>query len=241
MKLSEILSKSVDIITEQPQILAVYIIPLALSLVAMWVRATNMISWGIYRLAPLGRSPLQFFTYFVAALRVMNVLSWVMWILVLVVLGVCVALTIVMANAGLSGRTMKIGEAFDSIAGKLPLFILAFLISWFLKFVGMFFFWVGMFVPAVLLIFVGQCLLLDNKDLFDSFSTSYDLAKTRWIEILLLLFVFLVVLAIVRVIPVLGVIVACFLMGYSAVVFTVMYKGGGRAPARRAPRKAPAE
>lgn len=218
-----------DVVTENPSILVPYIVPLALSLIAMWLSITNMVSWGITRLYPLGRSPLSFFTYFVSSLRLLTAFDWIMWIAILGVLGVCVALTVVMSNAQLSGRTMKVGEAFDSITGRLPVFIVAFFISWFFKFVGMFFFWVGILVPSVLLIFVAQCLLLNNKDLFDSFSTSYDAAKANWMEILVILFVFLVILAIVRLIPPLGAVVACFLMGYSAIVFTVMYRDRRRA------------
>ena len=147
MKLSEILGKSTDIVTEAPHILMPYILPLILSLVAIWIRITNMMSWGIGRLYPLGRSPLQFLTYFVAALRAMNVFDWLMWIFVLILLAVCVAMTIVMSDAKLSGRTMKVGAAFDAISGRLPLFVIAFMMSWVLKFFGMFFFWVGIFVP----------------------------------------------------------------------------------------------
>ncbi len=236
MKISEILGKSADIITGQPEILVPYIAPLVLSLIAIWVHVTNMLSWGIGRLYPLGRSPLEFFTSFVSAIRLLKIFDWLMWIVILVVLAFCVALTIAMSDARLSGRTLKVGAAFDSIADKLPMFIAAFLISWFLKFVGMFFFWVGMLVPAVLLIFVGQAMLLDKKDLFDSFSKSYDVAKVNWAEILVLLFVFLIVLVVVRLVPFLGVIVACFLMGYSAVVFTVMYRDRSKVRAQR-PRK----
>jgi hypothetical protein len=114
------------------------------------------------------------------------------------------------------------------VSGKLPIFIIAFLLTWFLKFVGIFFFWVGIFVPSVLLIFVGQAVLLENKDLFDSFSKSYDSAKDNWVEILVLLFIFLVILVVVRPILFLGVIVTCFLSCYSAVTFTVMYRDRSR-------------
>jgi hypothetical protein len=228
MKMSEILSKSVDIITEQPQILAMYIVPLVVSLIAVWVQVTNMLAWGMGRLYPLGRTPGKFITYFVTAFRAVDGMSLLMWIVVLVILAVCVALTIVMSNANLSGGQMKIGEAFDAVSGKLPLFVVAFLISWLLKFFGMLFFWVGIFIPAVLLIFVGQAMLLGNKDLFDSFSSSYDMAKANWVEILVLLFGFLVILALARLISVLGIIVACFLVCYSAVLFTVMYRDRSR-------------
>ncbi|MBU7012423.1 MAG: hypothetical protein HXS46_17220 [Theionarchaea archaeon] len=229
MKVSEILTKSVDIITEQPQMLIPYVIPLLVSLIAIWARMTNMMAWGIGRLYPLGRAPEKFLTYFVTAFRAVNGTTLVVWVIVLILLAICVALTIVMSDAALSGRQMKVGEAFDRIGKKMPLFVVAFLISWFLKFFGMLFFWVGIFVPAVFLIFVGQAMLLDNKDLFDSFSKSYDAAKENWIEILVLLFIFLVILAFVRFIPLLGVIVACFLVCYSAVVFTMMYRDRGRA------------
>lgn len=229
MKVSEILTKSVDIITEQPQMLIPYVIPLVVSLIAIWARMTNMMAWGIGRLYPLGRAPEKFLTYFVTAFRAVDGTALVVWVIVLALLAICVALTIVMSDAALSGRQMKVGEAFDRIGKKVPLFVVTFLISWLLKFFGMLFFWVGIFVPAVLLIFVGQAMLLDNKDLFDSFSKSYDVAKENWIEILVLLFVFLVILAFVRFIPLLGVIVACFLVCYSAVVFTMMYRDRGRA------------
>ncbi len=229
MKVSEILTKSVDIITEQPQMLIPYVIPLVVSLIAIWARMTNMMAWGIGRLYPLGRTPEKFLTYFVTAFRAVDGTALVVWVIVLALLAICVALTIAMSDAALSGRQMKVGEAFDRIGKKVPLFVVAFLISWLLKFFGMLFFWVGIFVPAVLLIFVGQAMLLDNKDLFDSFSKSYDVAKENWIEILVLLFVFLVILAFVRFIPLLGVIVACFLVCYSAVVFTMMYRDRGRA------------
>lgn len=225
MKISEILSKSIDVVTENPSILVPYIVPLALSLIAMWLGIVNMVSWGIARFNPLGASPLGFFTNFGRSLGRLTAFDWIMWVTILGILAVCVALTVVMSNAQLSGRTMKVGEAFDSVAGRLPVFIVAFFISWFFKFVGMFFFWVGILVPSVLLIFVAQCLLLNNKDLFDSFSTSYDVAKANWMEILVILFVFLVILVIVRSVPPLCAVVACFLMGYSAIVFTVMYRG----------------
>lgn len=229
MKISDILQKSVDAITDQPQILAPYIVPLAVSLVAIWVQITNALAWGMGRMYPLGRTPTKFMSNFIQALRAVSATTLLIWVVVLIILGVCVALTIAMSNAALSGRRMKIGEAFDAVSKKLPMFIVAFLISWLLKFFGMFFFWIGIFVPAVLLIFVGQAMLLDNKDLFDSFSTSYDVAKANWIDVLVLLFLFLIVLAIVRLIPFLGVILAFILVCYSAVTFTVMYKDRSRA------------
>jgi hypothetical protein len=228
MKLSEILGKSIDVITGNPAILLPYIVPVIISLIAIWAHITNMINWGITRLYPLGRSPLQFFAYLATALRALRAIDWVIWIFVLITMAICVALTIVMCDARLSGRTMKLGAAFDAVSGKLPIFIIAFLLTWFLKFVGIFFFWVGIFVPSVLLIFVGQAVLLENKDLFDSFSKSYDSAKDNWVEILVLLFIFLVILVVVRPILFLGVIVTCFLSCYSAVTFTVMYRDRSR-------------
>ncbi len=224
MKLSEILSKSLDIVTAQPDILLPYFAPFAIALVALWMRISNMMDWGIGRLSSLSRGPLLYYTRLVESIQTAKAVSWVVWFVILAILAVCIGMTIVMTNAQLSGKRMKVGEAFDAIRHKIVLLIVAFLICWFLKFVGMFFFWVGILVPAVLLIFVGQAILLENKDLFDSFSRSYDLAKANWIEILILVFAFLVVLAILRYISILGVFVACFLAGFSAVIFTVMWK-----------------
>ncbi|MBU7042386.1 MAG: hypothetical protein HXS47_02250 [Theionarchaea archaeon] len=237
MKLSQILGKSVDIITEQPQMLLPYGAPFVLSLIAMWIRITNMLGWGITRLNPLGRSPLKFFTYFVASIRALRIIDWVMWILILSVLAICVALTIVMSDAALKGRKMSVGAAFETITPLLPLFVIAFLISWLLKFIGMFFFWVGVLVPAVLLIFVGQALLLDGKDLFDSFSKSYDTARENIMDVLALLFIFLVILAVVRLVPLVGMAVALILLCYSAVTFTVLYRSK-KPPQRVRPKKA---
>jgi Na+/alanine symporter len=101
----------------------------------------------------------------------------------------------------------------------------------------MFFFWVGILIPAVLLIFVGQAILLDHKDLFDSFSKSYDTARENIMDVLALLFIFLVILAIVRVVPVLGMVVALVLMCYSAVTVTVLYRSKG-IPQKVRPKKA---
>lgn len=233
MKLSDILTKSLDVITGQPQILAPYIIPFVLALLAHWRYIPNIMDWGIGRLSTLGRGPVLYYQYLIQSLQKIETLDWVLWIVFLVILAVCVALTIVMSNASLSGGNMKIGQAFDAIAGKLPIFIVAFLISWVLKFLGMFFFWVGIFIPSVILIFLGQSILLGNKDLFDSFSDSFDLAKANWIEVLILLFIFLVALAILRFLPILGTLVACLLVGYSAVVFTVLYRDRKRGPVKR--------
>lgn len=230
------MEKSADIITNHPQILLPYAAPFILSLIAVWIHITNMIGWGITRLNPLGRSPLQFFTYFVASIRALRIIDWVMWIIILVVLAICIGLTIVMSDGALKGRKISVGEAFENITGMLPLFVIAFLVSWFLKFVGMFFFWVGVLVPAVLLIFVGQGILLDHKDLFDSFSKSYDTARENLIEVLALLFIFLIILAIVRLVPFLGLVVALVLMCYSTVTFTVLYKSK-RPPTQVRPKK----
>ncbi|MBU7017558.1 MAG: hypothetical protein HXS44_08615 [Theionarchaea archaeon] len=240
MKISEILGKSLDIVAAQPGIIVVYIVPAILTLIAMWQKISNVVDWGMGRLSSLRSGPLEYFENLIKFIRLVRIEVWLVWVIALVVLAICVGLTIVMSNAHLSGRRMKIGEAFDAISGKLPIFIVAFLICWFLKFVGMFFFWIGILVPAVLLIFVGQAILLDNKDIFDSFSTSYDLARARWFDILLLLLVFLVVMAILRLVPVLGLLVIIFLAGYSAIVFTVMYKDRGRVAPRRAPAREPA-
>jgi hypothetical protein len=237
LKISEILSKSADIVTGQPEILLPYLAPIAVSLAASWGGITSMLGWGVGRFYPLGRTPLRYFWYLVTSLRAVGVGNLAVWIVVLVLLAVCVALTIVMSDARLSGRTMKVGEAFDATAKVFPMFIVAFLISWLLKFVGLFAFWVGLFIPSVLLIFAGQIMILERKDIFDSFSKSYDIAKENWAEILLLLFVFLIILVVVRTVPLVGIVVACFLMGYSTVVFSVMYRdrsGGG--PVRRRAR-----
>jgi hypothetical protein len=224
MELSKELEKSIDIITDQPQILVPYIIPAVIGLIALWVRITNIVSWGITRLYPLGRGPLEFFTYFVRSIQALRIYDWVLWIIVLAILAVCVALTIVMTDAHMSGSPVTLGSAFDAVGDRLIPVIIAFVISWVLKFFGMFFFWVGVFVPSVLLVFVGQGILLDNKDLFDSFSSSYDKAKEIWGKILVVLFGFVVILAVVRSVLFISVIVSCFLMGYSAVLFTVMYR-----------------
>lgn len=236
MKVSDILTKSLDVIIGHPQILAPYIIPFVVALLAHWQHIPNLMDWGIGRLSTLGRGPLTYYQYLIQALQKMEALDWGLWIVFLVILAVCTALTIVMSDAFLSGRTMKIGQAFDTIAGKMPIFIVAFLISWVLKFLGMFFFWVGIFIPSLLLIFVGQGILLNNKDLFDSFSDSFDLAKANWVEILILLFIFLVMLAILRFLPILGTLVACLLAGYSAVVFTVLYRDRKRGIAVTRPK-----
>lgn len=223
MELSQELEKSIDIITEQPQILVPYIVPAVIALIALWVRITNIVSWGITRLYPLGRGPLKFFTYFVSSIQSLRIYDWIIWVIILAILAVCVAMTIVMADAHMSGSSITLGRALDAVSNRLITVVVAFLISWVLKFFGMFFFWVGLLVPAVLLVFVGQGILLDNKDLFDSFSGSYDKAKQHWGKILVVLFGFVVILAVVRSVLFLSVIVSCFLMGYSAVLFTVMY------------------
>lgn len=228
LKISEILSKSVDIITGQPEILLPYLVPIVVSLAASWGGITNMLGWGVGRFYPLGRTPLRYFWYLVTSLRNVGVGNLAAWITVLILLAICVALTIVMSDARLSGRAVRVGEAFDATIKALPMFIVAFLVSWLLKFCGLFVFWVGLFIPAVLLIFVGQVMLLEKKDIFDSFSRSYDIARANWVEILLLLFVFLIILVLVRTVPLVGIVVAFFLMGYSTVVFTVMYRDRGR-------------
>jgi hypothetical protein len=231
------MGKSIDIMTEQPQILIPYIAPFVLSLIAMWIRISNVLVWGIAWLNMLGRNPLKFPLSFMASIRELKITNWVMWILILGVLGICVALTIVMSDAALKGKKMSVGAAFDTVTPLLPLFMIAFLISWGLKFIGMFFFWVGILIPAVLLIFVGQAILLDHKDLFDSFSKSYDTARENIMDVLMLLFIFLVILAIVRVVPILGMVVALVLMCYSAVTVTVLYRSK-RIPQKRRPKKA---
>ncbi|MBU7038515.1 MAG: hypothetical protein HXS52_11340 [Theionarchaea archaeon] len=228
LKISEILSKSVDVVTGQPEILLPYLAPIVVSLIATWGGVTSMLGWGVGRFYPLGRTPLRYFWYLITSLRTAGAGDLAVWIAVLILLAICVALTIVMSDARLSGRTMKVGEAFDATLKMLPLFIIAFLISWLLKFCGLFVFWVGLFVPSVLLIFAGQVMILEKKDIFDSFSRSYDIAKGSWVEILLLLFVFLIILVLVRTVPLVGILVACLLMGYSTVVFTVMYRDRSR-------------
>ncbi|MBU7024909.1 MAG: hypothetical protein HXS40_12170 [Theionarchaea archaeon] len=61
MKISEILSKSADIVTGQPEILLPYLVPIVVSLAASWGRITSLLGWGVGRLYPLGRTPLRYF------------------------------------------------------------------------------------------------------------------------------------------------------------------------------------
>ncbi len=212
MKISEIIGKSVDMISANPIILVPALIPAILQI----IRDALQFGWtfsmaGYWRqfaemdwetLSP-GEAMGMWQGMFpqVAAFQVVDtIVGIVIWIFGVIAFSMVIS----MAAAYFEGKKMTLSEAFTSISGKLLLLIIVSAIVWVGVRLGLCALCIGALIVWVLLSLVRQGVVLDSLDLGTCLSKSYGIAKNNFFDILLIIGLFFVVKIIVGLIPILG-------------------------------------
>jgi len=219
--IGDILSEALDTIGKNPMIIVLYLIPMVLSLIGVFV------AWG--RIAPIREiSNISDFSKFDYSMFYKNALaligfSSILGIIAWIVGIIAAAIAIYMTYNSVQGKQITLSEAWNAIKGKILILIIASIITAILIFLGFFALCIGALIVMILLVFVNQGIVIDNLDIGATFHNSYNIAKSNFFDILILLIIFFVLGAIVGWIPYIGVILSTLIEMYGVVTYTILY------------------
>jgi hypothetical protein len=230
MKLSEIISKSFDVISEKPLILVPCLIPAILQIIATvsgfylflwsdtWGRFADF-RWDM--MTP--QDPMEIWEEFLPEIARLTAISILASIIIWIIAMVAFSMVISMVSAHLDGKEVSLSQAFSSISGKLLILIAASAIVWGLKWLGVCALCIGVFIVWVLLALVKQGIIIDNLGLGGSLSKSYEMARVHFFDIMIILLLFFVVKIVVGILPVLGNALGYLVDAFSVTALTILY------------------
>jgi hypothetical protein len=234
MKLTEILEKSMNIVSEKPVILIPCIIPAALTLIQgfVWPYAGGLGRyWEGFQpwdMGPGGPGEFtemwtEFLPQQVFAMAAVNaIVSIIIWFTAVYAF----SMVIFMTAAAFEGKDFTLSEAFHGILGKIPMLVLAAAIVWVLKFFGICTLCIVTFIVWILFALVKQGIILDNLG-FDSFSASYNIARKDFFDIMLILGLFFVIKSVIGLVlflvPPVGDALGYFVDIFSVAALTIFY------------------
>jgi hypothetical protein len=230
MKLSEIVSKSFDVISEKPVILVPCLIPAILRVLVeilgfSWFLWSD--TWERFRdfqwetMTP--QDPMEMWEEFlpgVAGLTAVTILACVIiWIIAMIAFSMVIS----MVSSYLDGKEVSLSQAFSNISGKLLVLIAASVIVWGVKWLGVCALCIGAFIVWVLLALVKQGIIIDNLGLGGSLSKSYEMARIHFFDIMIILLLFFVVKIVVGILPILGDALGYLVDAFSVTALTILY------------------
>jgi len=230
MKLSEIISKAVDAITERPVILVPCLVPFILSLIVSisgFFAAFGRGYWGQFAQvrweAMSPEEAVDMWRAFVPGMATFAIANFVVSIIIWFTAVVAFSMVISMVAAYLEGKEMSLSEAFNSISGYLLILVIASAAITVLKYVGICTLCILTFIMWVFFALVKQGIILDKLGLGDSFSKSWNVAKNNFFDIFLILLLFFVIKIVLGIIPVAGDSLGYLVDAFSVAAVTIFY------------------
>ena len=226
MKIGEVLNKCIDVVSKNPVILVPYAIPALIQLMVglYWVARVPFWEDFLEPGAPMtpeeaSRYAQSVFENIIPAASASGLLGIVSWLFTVVATAMAIAITM----NYLKNKKTGLSEAFNMVSGKLIILVIAVFITTILTILGFCAIIIGAIIVAILLAFVPQGIVVDKLG-FDSFSKSYNIAKSNFFDVLLVLAVFFIAGAIVGLIPWIGSALAEFVGAFSAAALTILYQ-----------------
>ncbi len=227
MKISEILGKAVDIVTENPLIIVPCLIPFVL---AIGVEVMNIQMLSVFdqlqemqwdAMDPQQAMEVWQDTFALAApgaaLRfVANIIVWLTGV-------IAFSMVISMAAASFEGKSMNLVEAFNSISGSLLLLIVVSAIVTVLRYVGICTLCIVTFVVWIFFAVVRQGIIIDKLGFSESFSKSWNIGRNNFFDIFVILGLFFAVKIILSLIPFVGSPLGYLVDVFSVAALTILY------------------
>lgn len=232
MKIGELISKTVDMISRNPSVLLLYIVPALLVLLGGILNADISGGFGEEFQRELQSDPARALELLGRAVpgmasaslsRLFGLFGWIAsW--------VAGAATVALVDADISGNKITIVEALGKVSGKLIIFFLVSILAFVIYIVlGILALCVGLLFFLPFLLFVWPALIIDDLG-FGAISKSYEIAKINYPVALFSCILLGVCLFIVGAIPYLGGALDEFIVCIGVVAFTILYIEYTRAP-----------
>lgn len=231
MNLSEIINKSVNLISKKPIILVPPLIPAILSVITSiagmawaissadyWTQFQYM-RWETMQPEQMAEVWRQILTPLVPVIGVAMLVGIIIWIIAVIAF----SMVITMTQATLDGKDMTLSQAFSSISGEILLLIVASLVVLILRVLGLCAICIGALIVWVFLALVRQGIVVDHLGFGGSFSRSYNIGKSHFFDIFLILLLFLVVKLLIRIIPIVGNALGYIVDAFSVCALTILY------------------
>lgn len=227
MKISEILGKAVDIVTENPLIIVPCLIPfvLAIGVELMNIQALSVfdqlqeMQWDA--MDPQQAMEVWQDTFALAApgaaLRfVVNIIVWLTGV-------VAFSMVISMVAASFEGKSMNLVEAFNSISGSLLILIVVSAIVTVLRYVGICTLCIVTFVVWIFFAVVRQGIIIDKLGFSESFSKSWNIGRNNFFDLFVILGLFFFVKIILSFVPFVGNPLGYLVDVFSVAALTILY------------------
>ncbi|MFQ6089310.1 MAG: hypothetical protein ACE5K0_10470 [Candidatus Methanofastidiosia archaeon] len=226
MKISEVLNKSIDVVSRNPVIFVPYLVPMVLQLIIGVVWLGQVGRWAGFT-PPRGlmgpeeamRFWQEMMTSFLPTMGMSFLLGILSWIFVVI----ATAMAIVITLDSLKKRKSTLSGAFNMVSDKLIVLIIAIFVVKVLTGLGFCAFIIGAIIVAILLAFVPQGIVVDGLSFGETFSKSYNIAKSNFLDVFLVLLVFFVVGVVVGFVPVIGNVLKPFIGAFATAALTILY------------------
>lgn len=222
---SGIVNEALDVVSRNPMIVLIFLVPGLISLLGGLAISGSAGVLGEVTEVGLEDGSLNFDTY-ASFLGASALLSIVVSIVSILVSGIAIAMT---ADA-LGNRPVSIGAAFEFMKDKWILLIVVAIILAILQFIGVLACCIGYVIVVIATVFVKQGIVLDDMELTESFSRSFELARQVWPDVLVLFIIQIVASVVLGLIPFIGSFLGELVAGFFVVAFTIYYIGLTRAP-----------
>lgn len=219
MTVSSLINDALSIVSKYPIILLIFLVPGIISMLG-----TAAIG-GAGFFGDIDTATIEDGTFeignFVPGIGAAAALSIIVSIVGILVAG----LAIVMTADAWEGRPVELSSAFDFMKEKWVLLIIAAIVLAILQFIGVLACCIGYVVVVIVTVFVKQGIVLDDMQLTESFSMSFDLAKSVWPDILVLFIINFIAMVVLAIVPYLGPFLTELVGGFFTVAFTIFYIG----------------
>ena len=227
MKISEILGKAVDIVTENPLIIVPCLIPFVL---AIGVELMNIQMVSVFNqfqqmqwdaMGPQQAMEVWQDTFALAApgaaLRfIASIFVWFTGV-------VAFSMVISMVASSFEGKPMNLSEAFNSISGSLLLLIVVSAIITVLRYAGICTLCIVTFLVWIFLAVVRQGIIIDKLGLSESFSKSWNMGRNNFFDIFVILGLFFGAKILLMIIPIVGSPLGYLVDVFSVAAMTILY------------------
>ena len=219
MSVSTIINDALSIVSKYPIILLIFLVPGLISMIGGLAIGGS----GLY--GDIDTTTFEDGSFeigsVVPGIGAAAALSIVVTIVSILIGGIAIAMT---ADA-LEGRPADLNSALDRLKDKWVLLIITAIVLAILSFIGFLACCIGYVVVAIATVFVKQGIVLDDMQLTEAFSSSFDLAKSAWADILVLFIINFIAMVVLALVPVIGGIITELVGGFFTVAFTIFYIG----------------
>lgn len=232
MKVTEVLSKSMEIVSKNPSILVPYLVPASLNLINGLATFKNIDGFQIYW-PTLRPTPLEEFVGYslemllifirIAGMKTILDISSAFFTVIATAMAILITLN------SLKGRKYTLSGTLIMVSDKLIILYIAMIVRGILTVLGLCAFIIGAIILTVLLTFVPQGIVADGLSLSESFSRSYKIAKSNFFDVFLVILFFSVVGIVTMIsmvviqVQFLGNALKPFVSAFSTISLTILY------------------